>query len=376
MANQLVSAVPETDTCVEVIKAEGEVVNAATRRFRLGHRPYLDGLRGVAVLLIIVHHARLVTPLGVDIFFVLSGFLITALLLQEWDQCGKIHLRRFYARRALRLLPALVLLLAAVCLHAYLFQGIAALKATALAALAALGYVSNWMEAFDLLRMGILYHTWSLSVEEQFYICWPLAAIVLLHFHLRARVVVALLGTAAIVIALHRTHLAFGDAPGNRIYVALDTRGDALLLGCMLGFMEARQLLPRRRLAQALFGVVGLISVAGLVLLLGWQGGSEVLALPATLAPLAAAGLLLWLLGGAPWPILSMLEAQPLVWTGKISYGLYLWNFPVCYILTRPSWSHPLAASLQVAATFTMAAASFYLWEQPFLHLKKRFAAD
>jgi peptidoglycan/LPS O-acetylase OafA/YrhL len=135
--------------------------------FRLGYRPALDGLRGVAALLVMSFHFQI--PgwsggfLGVDVFFVLSGFLITSLLLEEWQRSGTVCLRRFFLRRALRLFPALVLvLLVTAPFVSYRWP------------LVALGYVANWALAFKFVTFGPISHVWSLSVEEQFYLIWPI----------------------------------------------------------------------------------------------------------------------------------------------------------------------------------------------------------
>ena len=342
--------------------------------FHLGHRAYLDGFRGVAVLLVLAHHARLVTPLGVDIFFVLSGFLITVLLIQEWERTERIALGKFYARRALRLFPALVLLLAGVWLHALVFQDWSAAEKTGKASLIALFYLSNWAEAFGLFPLGVLYHTWSLSVEEQFYLCWPLIMLLLLKLRFRWPHVLALLVVGVAAIIVQRIYLAQAGTSYVRLYVALDTRGDALLIGCALGVVVARRLLPEGGPFHAFSRV---LAAAGVVAL-GWLLRTDLhtpwgVVLSATLAPLAAAAVLLSLTAAPTKAALWFLEWPALVWVGRISYGLYLWNLPMCFIIYRPTWPWALMASLQITATFIAAACSFYFWEQPFLRLKQRF---
>jgi len=166
--------------------------------FRLTQLASLDGLRGIAILAVMLNNARYLPGgfLGVDIFFVLSGFLITALLLQEWQRTGTIRLGAFYARRALRLLPALFALLAVILLAPGLFYLAAPpWKDAAIAAL----YATNWVNAFGLRNMVILDHTWSLTVEEQFYVLWPPLVLALLALRVRRRWILAmvLLGIGA-----------------------------------------------------------------------------------------------------------------------------------------------------------------------------------
>src|SRR5579885_2477102 len=142
--------------------------------FHLGYRPWLDGLRGLAILAVFVYHLQLITGgfLGVDVFFVLSGFLITSLLLEEWQRRGTISFPRFYMRRALRLLPAFFAFLLACFVYIVIFRPdeVAAFRKEALVAAC---YVSNWPTLHQV-PMPTLGHAWSLSLEEQFYFLWPL----------------------------------------------------------------------------------------------------------------------------------------------------------------------------------------------------------
>jgi peptidoglycan/LPS O-acetylase OafA/YrhL len=155
--------------------------------------------------------------------------------------------------------------------------------------------------------------------------------------------------------------------------VALDTRGDALLLGCILGFLVARGLIPRNRVFRLFSRVLAVLAVACLFwLLVKDYRADQGLSLLATFAPLSAAAILLALFVSPPKWALWLLEHPVLVWVGRISYGLYLWNYPLCYILTKPSWSWAFTVSIQIAATFFLATCSFYFWEQPFLRLKQK----
>ncbi|MFW9929612.1 MAG: acyltransferase family protein, partial [Candidatus Thorarchaeota archaeon] len=153
-------------------------------KFRFGYVPQLDGMRGIAVLAVIAFHAGIsFMPggfIGVDIFFVLSGFLITSLLIREYDKYKDINFKHFYIRRALRLLPALILLLILFSVLSVFFLQWTQAKSNLEDALIVLFYVANWARAFHIHGAGWLGHAWSLSIEEQFYILWPITLIFLL----------------------------------------------------------------------------------------------------------------------------------------------------------------------------------------------------
>lgn len=158
-------------------------------RTKLGFVPALNGLRGVAILLVLGNHIPLrqyksLLPagfVGVDIFFVLSGFLITTLLMQEFNKTGSVSLKNFYIRRALRLGPALLVMLAVICALSFALFDRARARENCMDALIALFYCSNWVKALSLSHngLGIVAQTWSLSAEEQFYIVWPLLLLTL-----------------------------------------------------------------------------------------------------------------------------------------------------------------------------------------------------
>jgi peptidoglycan/LPS O-acetylase OafA/YrhL len=206
--------------------------------------PSLDGLRGLAILAVMLNNARYLPGgfLGVDIFFVLSGFLITALLLQEWQRTGTIRLGAFYARRALRLLPALFALLALVLVAPGLFY--LAARPWKDAAIAAL-YATNWVNAFSLRNMAILDHTWSWTVEEQFYVLWPPLVPVLLALRVRRRWILSMVLLGISVSTRLRLLLWDGPASIKRLYYGLGTRLDALLVGCLVALLVSSDLIPR-----------------------------------------------------------------------------------------------------------------------------------
>jgi len=215
--------------------------------FTLGYRPPLDGLRGVSILAVMSYHIGLIRGgfLGVDIFFVLSGFLITTLLMDEWARTGRISLRKFYARRALRLLPALVLLVVAcdvtVMVIARLYWApesfMPVVFGMVYASVVVFFYIGNFVMISGQ-TLWILGHTWSLSIEEQFYVLWPLCLWLLLRWARRRGFIlpVLVLGIAAsllLKVALVRAH-----APLTRVFFGLDTRFDELLIGVARGVIK------------------------------------------------------------------------------------------------------------------------------------------
>lgn len=312
-----------------------------------GYRPALDGLRGIAVLLVIATHAQIPRmsgggTVGVTLFFVLSGFLITSILRQEHLRNGFINYRHFYARRLRRLLPAVNLLLIAVA--AYLLFSGQSLIPVVIAGL----YGSNFAAAAGR-NLGNLAHTWSLSIEEQFYLLWP----VLLPLVARRRPAL-ILTLAAVASAALRTGLWLTGAPLARVANGTDVRADALLIGCALAF--ANIAVPRR-----LLGVSAAISAVFLVIACGFASAT---AFMSSLTPvtLASVTLVAWTLRSSP----RILTWSPLVAVGKISYGLYLWNLPIS--LSLLSWDAPTWARsvVLVAASFAMACLSWYIIERPF----------
>jgi peptidoglycan/LPS O-acetylase OafA/YrhL len=362
--------------------AASVAVPAEPLKFRLGHRPALDGLRGIAVLLVMLFHIGLPIRggfLGVDIFFVLSGFLITALLVQEFNESGTISLKRFYARRALRLLPLLFLVLLLRCGCAVLLaspqERVTALRYS----LVVLGYAANWARILQWVSIdGPLGHCWSLSVEEQFYLLWPPILMVLLRCRLpRNRVGLLILGgivaSAVLRAILCRCHFSW-----VRMYLGLDTRADALLAGCLVGLLAASDLLPQSgRLLLLLRCAAG----AGLVVI-GWMCATSKLTdkylytWKFSLVAVAVAILIATLLMSPPRWVVRILESPLLAWPGRISYGLYLWHIPVLvlvasYLPPRPNYGlSPEAQLLIMVLSFAAALLSYYLVEKPFLRLK------
>ena len=345
--------------------------------------PYLggvDGLRALAVLAVLLYHADLHWArggfLGVEVFFVISGYLITTLLLGEWGRTGAISLRAFWARRARRLLPAAYLLLVAVLTYAVLLlpAEVARLRGDALAAFA---YLTNWYLIFAQRsyfevsgRPSLLQHLWSLAVEEQFYLAWP----IMLGFGLRRwpqrwllwATLVGALAATALMAALYRP----GVDP-SRVYYGTDTRAAGFLVGATLalgwrpGHLPVLDQLELRLLN--LLGGVGLVSLAWLVAQTNsfeptlYRGGFAWVAL-LTAAVIAA------LAHPQARGLSRVLGAPPLRWAGLRSYGIYLWHWPI-YMLTRPQLDLALSGlpllMLRLGLTAILAELSFRFVEQP-----------
>ena len=243
---------------------------------RLGRRPVLDGLRGIAILLVMLSHTGVLPNgyVGVDMFFALSGFLITTLLYEEWERAGTISLRRFYERRARRLLPGLgVLFVVALIVDLICFPmtGWSLAKKVLLSS----AFVSNWVAASGHASgLGALNPTWSLAMEEQFYLAWPLLLIVLLRFRVKPVIVAALLFEA--VLLLYHNAPKSGLAHQYAVYYSPTARFAELLSGCLAAVIwrhrlirvpsamkrllpaRAQQLAERRHIWRAL-GAVALI---------------------------------------------------------------------------------------------------------------------
>jgi len=217
-------------------------------RPKLEHVPALDGLRGIAVVGVLAFHLGHLRGgyLGVDLFFVLSGYLITSLLLVEWEHTGRIGLGAFWSRRARRLLPALFLLIGAVAVYAWTSPPAIVPGALRGDALATLGYVANWHAVlahhgyWELFAApSLLAHTWSLAIEEQLYVVWPLVVVVALRFGRRAVLWTALALAVASALTMIVIHGAGDDTA--RAYYGTDTRAAAVLIGAALASWRGRR---------------------------------------------------------------------------------------------------------------------------------------
>ncbi len=316
--------------------------------------------------------------LAVNGFFVLSGFLITTLLIAEYNQFQTISLKNFYYRRALRLFPALFVMIFLFAIYAICFGAASQLHRNFYFITQALFYFANWAQVFGLgERWNYIAHTWSLSMEEQFYLLWP----IILLFMLRK--------TASRTSLLWWTMLAMFFFVGDRIFMvvwdepfwsnfwrlsrSLDTRADSLLAGCCAGIAIASGLLPVKRGFQTGLKFASAASVIGLLVIgQGYAPDPWKYCLEWFLASAFTAVVILQLVLTSKTALHRVMEWPPLVYVGKISYGLYVWHYPIFEIARNNIHSfHWQIVAIPVAIAATLV--SYYFLELPCLRLKKRF---
>ena len=344
---------------------------------RIPHVPALDGLRGVAVIGVLAFHLGHLQGgfLGVDLFFVLSGYLMTSLLVAEWAETGRIGLGAFWARRARRLLPALFLVLLAVAAYASTEPAGVAVDDLRADALATLGYVANWHSIvgdhgyWDLFAApSLLAHTWSLAIEEQLYIVWPLVAVLALRVRGRRGLLVTSLvlgvASAAAMVVLHGA----GDDTA-RTYFGTDTRAAAVLVGAALAALsrgETRRSSPAFA-TRRVIGVVGWVAAVGLGVAWFTVGGTDQGLYEGGFALCSLAGAAVIAAATQPGSAIGrVLSFAPLRHAGLISYGVYLWHWPVFIALDVQTdltgW--PLLVA-KLATTLLVSEASYRLVERP-----------
>ncbi|MST94180.1 MAG: acyltransferase [Pedosphaera sp.] len=345
---------------------------------RLPYLPALDGLRALAVLAVLLYHGgQTWLPggfLGVEMFFVISGYLITSLLLAEWNQDGRVDFKSFWLRRARRLFPALIALLVVVVGYAVVFlpAEVATLRGDVLSTAS---YVNNWHQIFShqsyfdsVGRPSLLRHMWSLAVEEQFYLVWPLAFSLLMGRLGPRRVLVLILAATAASIVLMAVLFEPNTDP-SRVYYGTDTRAAGLLLGVALAYWwRPGQVIGGN--GGGMLDAVGVIAFATLgacfVFINEFQsflyrGGFS-------LTALATAELLAVAVHPRARLVPRVLSWGMLRWVGLRSYGIYLWHFPV-FAVTRPQLDVPLDGTsllaVRLALTLGIAAASYRWLETP-----------
>jgi peptidoglycan/LPS O-acetylase OafA/YrhL len=320
------------------------------------HHAPLDGLRAVAVLLVVISHAGFLRSgtLGVDLFFVLSGFLITSLLLEEHAVNGSISLSGFYIRRAFRLFPALWLLLGTYVTVGFASGRIGSPDHVVGAAAVALGYVQNFFLAGSSgVPAHYLWHLWSLAEEEQFYLLWPLVLGLFLSRSVSARRISLVLALMLLAVNIDRDVLFAAGAGSPRIWFGLDTHADGLILGCLAALGCARGRSVSGRVAAVAAGAaIVLVAITSVTK----PSDGVLLVVTSPLFP-AACALMIWHAWqngtNKTWRVLSI---APLVYIGQISYGIYLWHFPLM---------HAMHVVPGIAMTFLVAAASHRFVEAP-----------
>ncbi|GIF76098.1 acyltransferase family protein [Asanoa siamensis] len=347
---------------------------------RFPYQPALDGVRAFAVLAVLLFHGGVAALpggfLGVDAFFVLSGFLITSLLLAERTATGRTDLVAFWGRRARRLLPALLLVLVTVVIVSRWLLPPAELPALRLDSLAAVAYVANWrMMARDgdyFAATGApspLAHTWSLGIEEQFYLVWPLVflAAVAIARGRRTRLVLLVICLAGAVASALASALLFTPADVDRDYYGTDTRAVTLLVGCGLAvLLVGRVGVAGRHVVLGALAAAG-VAVTGLLWTTAEGGDGWLFRGGLTLVALATAAVIAHAVVSPRSPTARVLALAPLVAVGRISYGLYLWHWPLFGWLTadRTGLAGLPLLGVRLAAVFLVATASYVLVERP-----------
>ena len=342
--------------------------------------PYLDGLRAVAVYLVVAFHAGIGRLsggfIGVDIFFVLSGYLVTALLLRDIASHGSIRFWRFYSRRFRRLLPAAAV---ALLITAVVYAGVASPSAVDLVRagfVACFLYVANWFfihESTNYFAAGAdpspVLHFWSLAVEEQFYLAWPVLLGTLLwaarRFAAGRRLVVPVVVAVAALASVARAFVLKGDQP-DRAYFGTDTRAYQLLAGALIALAPGviRRAARLGRAAPA----VAIAAVGGLVIV-----GSRIVDVDpierGVIATVLTVALVIVLGSSSNGLVHRALSLEPVVYLGRISYGTYLWHFPVIIVAGQLADPGPKALlAIAVLTATALASLSYQLLEHPIRH--------
>jgi peptidoglycan/LPS O-acetylase OafA/YrhL len=345
-------------------------MSGGKRGTHLQHVPALDGLRGLAVAAVVAFHVGVLRGgwLGVDFFFVLSGYLISRLLFVEYTAKGRIDLRKFWGRRARRLLPALLCVIVAVAIAERARGRLVGPAGARWDMVGALTYTSNWLRlrggAGYWSRFGppsLLEHFWSLAIEEQFYLVWPLAMLGIARLRRGVSTLVLLASTLVAggwsLLLFHRT------LDASRVYMGTDSRAVALLAGATIASIaEWRPRWLRAFRALAPIGLVGL-----LVAMSRMQGTRLVTYQGGLLACTLAAAVLIAGVATGSTPFARHLSTQPLRWLGSRSYGIYLWHWPILvgFGVAGHANKPPLRIVLGVIASLVVAELSYHVVEMP-----------
>ncbi len=355
-------------------------------RFRLGNRPPLTGIRGFAIVIVLVFHSNFSTLPGawatMSVFFVLSGFLITAMLMGDHQRSGRISLRNFYARRAVRLLPSLALTAVLLALYAAVVSVPDAPTRIWGDLSAAAFYVADFRSASGHEPLfGYLSQAWSLSIEEQFYLVWSLLLLVAILTRRRGAAyavalsgigISAVYGTSLILAASH-----FTRALTDEVYYGFGPRADALFVGCLLGLLACDDYFERLG-AVARQMLVGLAVVSAA--LLGWIilavsfGSRESLLVWLPLSIVLSAVVIVYFVVHPEGAGSQFVGLTPFVLLGNLSYTLYLVHWPI-FVAVSPSSTHwPFAAVevVRLAIAATIALTSWYLVEKPLMDWRRR----
>jgi peptidoglycan/LPS O-acetylase OafA/YrhL len=347
--------------------------------YPLGYSPALDGLRGLVTLGIFVTHVRYAlipgATLGMDVFFMMSGYFITSLLLRDLSEHGRIRYWQFYRRRFARILPAFLAMVAVYLLFRWMF--FPPFRAALTDALIGVTYVANWWRAFDWPGLSYMNHTWSLAIEEQFYLIWPLTfALMFRLFGLSWRLVAAI-AAVALAIWAWRIWLTASGAPFWRVYNGFDTRADSLMVGCALAVLlklVPAGAWPRFEAVLPKLAWPFLISTA-LVLPFSVQFTNPWFYYVATMlfGALPGALLVMMLVRSSGTIMHRVLERPEPVFLGKIFYGMYLWHFPILFLMKDMTGAPNLVRFVVgLALTLLFATLSYAYIERHFMRVRAR----
>lgn len=347
--------------------------------------PSLDGLRALAVLAVIAYHFGLVWApgglLGVTVFFVLSGYLITGLLLNEWRRTKRIDLKAFWMRRVRRLVPAIIVLLVCITALFSLFNHELLTKMRP-DILPSLLFYSNWHFIFQdvsyfeaLGAPSPLTHFWSLAIEEQFYIAWPLLLLFLFKRKTSKKTLIVIISAMIILSSVEMALLYDPMVDPSRVYYGTDTRAFSLLIGALLAIIwsEKRIEILKDRLPSSIrpfaLDLLGAVALLGLVVMMGLVSGFSSFSYYGgiLLASLLTAILVAALVHPKSY-LAKAFSLPPFVWVGKRSYGIYLWHYPVILFMNPPGSldsANPFYLLLQLVIIGTCAALSYHFIEDP-----------
>ncbi|RYZ28792.1 MAG: acyltransferase [Chitinophagaceae bacterium] len=345
--------------------------------------PALDGIRGVAIISVMFFHSSVWNLqggfLGVDIFFVLSGFLISSLILKEFGEVGTINFRNFYIRRVLRLMPAMLVVLFGLWLAIFVFGNKFGTTPAIMfsSTIYTLFYSANWVITFGLAPWpAAIVHFWSLAIEEQFYLLWPIVFFLLLKQKVKPINIVISILVLVLILMAWRIFLWTAQHNFARVYFSTDTRLNSLFIGCLLAIVASNDLIPKS--IKNYSALILVMSVCVLVPCFFYMnnGSGFTYFFGFEIAAVLTAGMIVGVLYGQNL-FTRFLEQKVLIWFGKLSYGIYLWHGVLFYFFEKIDFPFkeykPVLFIFQMGFSLLAACFSYYFVEKYFLQFKSRF---